>query len=103
MNKPNKPKFIADKGFEITHNIRGFMHQLNEIGQDFIDFAPTASGLIVDIGAAYGVTTIPIIEQQIAVTACDMEMSHLQELQSRIPQQYHQYLTVKQGQFPGHL
>ncbi|QLH43387.1 MAG: class I SAM-dependent methyltransferase [Coxiellaceae bacterium] len=85
---------------EITRNVRGFMHPLNEISQAFIDFAVQAPGLAVDIGAAYGVATIPILEKHINVVACDVEQSHLDEIVKRLNPELLAYLKLKQGHFP---
>lgn len=92
-----------ERGFESTQNTRGFMHTLNEISQAFIDFAEKAPGLIVDIGAAYGIATIPIINKQIPVIACDIEQKHLTEIAKRIDPNLKQYLKTKKGQFPDEI
>ena len=89
-----------DRGFEATRNSRGFMHTLNEISQEFIDFAQMAPGMVVDIGAAYGIATIPIINQRIQVVACDMDNKHLNEIENRIALTMKKYLIKKHGQFP---
>jgi len=87
-------------GYELTSNLRGYMHPLNDIGQDFVDFAKDAPGLVVDMGAAFGVATIPILKKHIPVLACDMERAHLDELNNRTSPSLRSYLKLQKGYFP---
>lgn len=100
MDKKTHDKPFAEQGFEVTHNVRGFMHQLNEIGAEFINFASHAPGKIVDMGAAFGVATIPVLKQCIEVTACDVEQDHISELMLRVPAECMSYLHTQVGSFP---
>lgn len=100
MSHKETPHHFDERGLEATRNVRGYMHTLNEISQAFIDFAPKAPGFVVDVGAAYGVATIPILNKRIKVIACDMEKNHLEELEKRVDSKFKHYLTTKHGQFP---
>jgi hypothetical protein len=101
MNKSSGgDKHFHKQGFEITRNVRGFMHQLNEISVEFIDFAHQAPGMVVDMGSAFGIATIPILKQGIEVTACDIEQEHLNELILRVPAECRLFLQTKAGSFP---
>ena len=96
----NQPHDFDDRGFETTQNARGFMHTLNDISHAFIAFSADAPGLIVDIGAAYGVATLPIIQQGRDVVACDMDNTHLTTIQQRVPPSLRHHLHTQHGQFP---
>jgi len=91
---PNQNGLIA------TNNKLGFMHQGNEIIDAFIDFAPDAPGLVVDIGAAFGVATLPLINKGVPVTAIDMEASHLNHLKTEVGSSSADLLTCLHGCFP---
>lgn len=96
----SSPHHFDERGFEATRNVRGFMHTLNKISQAFIDFAASSPGLIVDMGAAYGVATLPILKKHIEVIACDVDKAHLDELTKRVEPPFLPYLKTQVGYFP---
>jgi SAM-dependent methyltransferase len=85
---------------EPTKNLHGHMHQLSYIGQKFIDFAANASLPVLDIGCAYGVSSIPCLRQGTKVVACDMNQEHLDELEERTPEACREFLTKHLARFP---
>lgn len=91
---PNQNGLIA------TNNQLGFMHQGNAIIDAFLEFSPKAPGLVVDIGAAFGVATLPLINKGVAVTAIDMDASHLKHLSQEVPVANSDLLTCVHGCFP---
>ncbi|CAH0539218.1 class I SAM-dependent methyltransferase [Vibrio marisflavi] len=88
-------------GLEATHNSFGFMHTLSPMGKAFIEYSSqTLEKPLLDIGCAFGVTTLPCLENGAKVVACDIEQSHLDELKRRAPLQHHENLTLQLGRFP---
>lgn len=73
--------------FTLTKNNHGVMHlSLNPISKAFIEYALNCTGTVLDIGAAYGVATIPILKgnPRIKVIACDISKKHLEDLGSNV-------------------
>jgi predicted SAM-dependent methyltransferase len=95
-----KDNDVTLDSWETTENTRGFMHDLNEASYAFIDFAPTAPGPVIDMGCAFGVATLPTLATGATVIACDLEPSHLDEVQKRTPSDQTSRLTTQQGLFP---
>ncbi len=64
-----------EHGLEITHNQFGFMHRLSPLGQAFIDYSNQRmiDKPLLDIGSAFGVNTIPCLENNAHVVACDIQ------------------------------
>ena len=81
-----KNSFYDQEGFVVTLNNMGYMTQeLDEYNQAFIDYAAQVSGFVLDIGAAYGNTTLEVLLRGGRVIANDLEPRHLDILKSRIP------------------
>jgi SAM-dependent methyltransferase len=66
-----------------TGNKHGFTYQLPAIGQDFVDFASTVGFPVLDVGAAFGVATIPALLGGAKVIAIDIHENHLNEIRNR--------------------
>lgn len=72
----------------------GFVPTLNQLGysrtqvdaymEAFIAFAQTSAAPVADIGAAFGVATIPALEAGASVIAVDLDERHLEILKSRV-------------------
>lgn len=91
-------------GLEATHNKFGFMHPLTPFGEQFVDFSSqNQDAPLLDIGCAFGVTTLPCLLQGARVIAADIEQSHLDELYTRTPEECRAQLTLQQGRFPEEL
>ncbi len=90
-------------GLESTKNTYGYMHQLSPIGQKFIEFSVDAHLPVLDVGCAFGVTSIPCLLQGTNVIACDINQQHLDELEKRTPQSCHGLLTKKLARFPDEI
>jgi len=87
-----------------TANKKGYVREtlVNEYGQLFLDyvkhlFSPT----VLDIGAAYGLTTsIPALTAGAFVVANDLDTTHLDVLKSKAPAHLLDHLTLCAGKFP---
>jgi SAM-dependent methyltransferase len=68
--------------FTLTKNSHGVMHAMNSISKAFVSHALHCTGTVLDIGAAYGIATIPILKgnPNVHVIACDISKKHLEEL-----------------------
>ena len=85
----------------VTLNSMGYMLSRPEkYNQAFIDFAGSAPGPVLDIGAAYGLATIPALEKGAHVIANDLEEKHLQILKNKVPLSYLNHLELKPGRMP---
>lgn len=90
-----KDNFIA------TLNRMGYMYIKPErIMQSFIDFCSEATAPVLDIGAAYGVASIPALEKGACVVANDMDERHLVILKSKVPPSLLSHLELKLGKMP---
>ncbi len=91
----------------------GLINTLNSMGtmtpdpdifsRAFIQFAPRAPGRSLDIGAAYGVATLPALRSGASVIANDIDERHLKILFNRVPQEHRARLELVTGEFPDKL
>ncbi len=76
------------EGLIPTLNNTGWMTQaLDEISEQFADYAGQADGEVLDVGCAYGIATLAALNNGASVCACDIEPKHLEILQQRVPQE----------------
>ena len=76
----------------------------NEIMQQFHKFAAEdKKELYLDIGAAYGVATIPLIKDNINVIANDINLNHLLEIHRSCPKTNKGKLLLSAGHFPSDI
>lgn len=98
-NQPKMPS--AQDGLIPTLNQMGWMTQgLDVFSQAFIDFAPTAPGAALDIGAAYGVASLAALKKGAKVIANDLDARHLEILKGQVPVGLLPNLTLMPGAFP---
>lgn len=91
----------ACRGFVPTLNGQGFMNtRVHAHMEAFIAFAKTSIAPVVDIGAAYGVATIPALEAGATVIAVDLDERHLQILRDRVPDDCRERLQTIAASFP---
>lgn len=89
------------KGLVPTMNDKGFMFEvLDRYAEEFIETAANSDRASLDIGCAYGVATLPALIRGARITACDMDIRHLQVLESRTPPQVRNHLTLVPGILP---
>ncbi len=88
----------------VTLNQMGYMFPRPEkFIQHFIDFSAKQPDPVLDIGAAYGVATIPALEKGAHVVATDMDERHLAILKSKVPPPLLSHLELKIGKMPSDL
>jgi SAM-dependent methyltransferase len=88
----------------VTLNSMGYMlSQPEKYMQAFIDFSPHAPGPVLDLGAAYGVATIPALEKGAYVIANDLDERHLQILRRKVPSALLDHLELKPGRMPNEI
>lgn len=78
---------------------------MNEVSEMFVDFcASTDLALpVLDVGAAYGVASIPALAAGATVIANDSEMGHLRILKDNTPDEDRKRLVLLGGKFPRHV
>ena len=83
-----------------TKNQRGYMHiEINAATVAFLEFC-SQTKVVADIGAAYGVATIPALEAGANVIACDISTEHIQVIEKETPKQFLENLKTIIGKFP---
>ncbi len=87
----------------LTENHHGLTFPLSKYGKMFVDFAHKAPGPMLDIGAAYGVCTIPALRAGADVIANDISTSALTRLEQNTPEDLRAHLTLLPGHFPDGL
>lgn len=87
-----------------TRNQTGWTsNRLNEVSRLFVDVCRNAPLPVLDLGAAYGIATIPALEAGATVVANDIDSAHLEVLASRVPPEHRPRLILSTGRFPRHL
>lgn len=91
-------------GFVPTLNKMGYMTlTLDYFSKKWIEYAGQDKRPALEIGAAYGVATIPALEAGAKVTANDIEAEHLNILRDRTPEAFKSQLSLAPGSFPDAL
>lgn len=83
-----------------TVNKKGFTYQLTSFGKAFVNFASTASHPVMDIGAAYGVASLPALLHGARVIAVDLDSNHLNVLEKSVDEPLRSRLLTMQKRFP---
>jgi SAM-dependent methyltransferase len=98
--KPPMPTFGV-KTMVPTLNGTGFMFEVRDgYAEEWIHYAGRCPDPVLEIGCAYGVSTIPALEAGGRVTACDMEQGHLDILADRVPESLKPNLACVAGALP---
>lgn len=85
-----------------TMNDTGFMFEVRDrFADDFIRYAGSSGLPALELGCAYGVSTIPALEAGARITASDLDQRHLDILKSRVPPHLLPNLTLVQAALPG--
>ena len=93
-----------ENGLIKTLNNMGTMTPSPDIfSRAFIEFSPKAPGRSLDIGAAYGVATLPALKNGASVIANDIDDRHLKILCNRVPIELRARLELAAGEFPDNL
>jgi chorismate-pyruvate lyase/ubiquinone/menaquinone biosynthesis C-methylase UbiE len=83
-----------------TLNQKGFTYSLSSFGNAFVDYASRAEKPVVDIGAAYGVATLPALLGGGKVIAVDISPDHLTAIGNSIDDSLKERLTTINSRFP---
>jgi chorismate-pyruvate lyase/SAM-dependent methyltransferase len=83
-----------------TKNKKGFTYPLTSFGKAFVNFAARSSHPVMDIGAAYGIATLPALLHGAHVIAVDVEAAHLAALRDSIDPSVALRLNTFQKRFP---
>ena len=98
-NLKNRTK--QQSGFIPTLNNMGYMvSSLDAYSQEFVNFASTCKGTVVDIGAAYGIATLEVLKSgSCHIIANDIAQGHLDCIMEQA-QEHKKRLTLLRGAFP---
>lgn len=92
---------IDDNGMIPTLNQMGHMFVVPDpITQAFIDDAIHAQGKVLEIGAAFGVASLPVICKGKSIIVNDLDARHLDYILKHTPQCYLKKLHLLPGYFP---
>jgi len=83
-----------------TSNKKGFTYQLTSFGKAFINFASRSARPVMDIGAAFGVATLPAVLTGAKVIAVDVDDHHLDTLRKSLNPSLHSHLDARKLRFP---
>jgi chorismate-pyruvate lyase len=83
-----------------TKNKKGFTYGLTSFGKAFINFSSKTTKPVMDIGAAYGVATIPALQAGAKVMAVDVEEKHLCAIADSIDVSLRDQLVTLNKRFP---
>ena len=93
-----------EQGVIKTANAMGVMFkELSPAAEEFVQFAKLAKLLMLDIWAAFGVTTIPALENGANVIACDLSDEHLVILRQSVDKKFLHKLQTVTKKFPDEL
>lgn len=94
-----------DECFIDTCNKMGYMAMYpDQYNQSFIDYCLlNKKGYFIDIGCAFGVSTLPVLEAGCQIIACDIDQRHLEILRSKANQKFLNNLKLIQGHLPNTL
>ncbi|MEJ7646129.1 MAG: chorismate lyase [Chryseolinea sp.] len=83
-----------------TQNKKGFTYTLSSFGKAFVNAAAKSSKPVMDIGAAYGVATLPALATGAKVIAVDIEEKHLLSIASAVDVRLRNQLIPLCERFP---
>jgi SAM-dependent methyltransferase len=87
-----------------TFNKTGWTSDVpNQISLAFIEYARFCNRPILDIGAAFGVASIPALMNGARVVVNDLDLSHLQVLREAVPVKLRDRVMPVVGRFPEQL
>ncbi|MGN6670743.1 MAG: class I SAM-dependent methyltransferase [Candidatus Nucleicultricaceae bacterium] len=77
--------------------------KLTEYSEAFLDFAPKAPGPVLDIGAAFGVASLPALERGAEVIINDMAQEHLDAIAEHMPENLKSRVHYCCGRIPDEI
>lgn len=89
------------KGEAATLNQKGFMKfHLDDFSKEFIQFSIKQKDWVMDVGSAYGVTVLPILEGGGKIIANDIDYRHLLIIKRKASKETWDNLYLNYGKFP---
>lgn len=87
-----------------TLNRMGYMKlDFDNYAMDFVNYAASTKGLVVDLGCAYGRVVHKVLEVGGKIVASDLSTEHLLILLQNAPKEYLSNLYIYPGSFPGEV
>ncbi len=87
-----------------TKNAMGvMMAELSPPAEEFVKLAKKAQKPLMDVGATYGIATLPALAAGAKVIACDLEQQHLDILRQSTPLADRDRLTTLKAAFPDQI
>jgi hypothetical protein len=76
---------------------------LDKYSEQFVKYSTRIAGPVLEVGAAYGITTLALLKAGAFVIANDIDPRHLKILSQKVPTELHKHLTLYPGHFPHEL
>lgn len=83
-----------------TENKHGFTYNLSPFGKAFVEYAKETKFPLIDIGAAFGVATLPALEMGAELIAVDIEPTHLEKIRESVPARLAHKIKTIHARFP---
>lgn len=91
----------VEPGLIRTKNGFGYMFKdLDYFSQSFVEFCSIENSPVLDMGACYGVVTLPALHKGGIVYACDMDAMHLEYINKHAPERLRKKLRLLNARFP---
>ena len=102
MRTQRREQTSLEDCFVPTLNKMGYMAtQLDVVQQKFIAYAAKSpEGVSLDLGAAFGIATLPLLERQQKIVSCDVDPRHLKAIRQAVSPTLAKNLSLKAGHFP---
>ena len=84
----------------LTQNHHGSAFPLSKYTRAFVSHARKHGGVVLDIGAGYGVASLPALSARTRVIANDISRAQLDAIRQAAPPRFEQQLTLLEGAFP---
>jgi SAM-dependent methyltransferase len=91
------------KLFKTLNGMGHSIAKLTDYSEEFVTFAPLAPGPVLDIGAAFGVASLPALELGAEVIINDMAQEHLDQIAAKMPEVFKERVHYHQGRAPDEL
>lgn len=94
----------VNNGLTLTLNKMGYMfNDLTAYGEAFINFCTQINGPVLEIGAAYGVASLRVLETNTKIVSNDLDERHLKILLDHVPPDKKNLIETVSGKFPQQL
>ena len=101
FSRPSAQPGWSGNGMVATLNGTGFMFEVRDrFANAFIEYAGQCGSPVLEIGCAYGVSTLPALEAGARITASDLDPRHLDILRGKVPPHLLGNLKLVAGALP---